>query len=194
MAIKRNSGALAGKLLVLAGPPGAGKSTLAKSIQKALGFHWLQVDRILSELKPDSDRAKGDRDIAYGAMHMQAEEHLRCGSSVVLDATYGPLEHRRAIELLVATTKVPLFLVEFNITPHVAAVRFRQRSDHPASDLNELRVRAIAERYPYSKLGLTVTAETTEIEALKLVEEYLSKAEPMPIDGSWSERSRGYSS
>ena len=194
MAVKRNSGASAAKLLILAGPPGAGKSTLAKSIQKMLGFHWLQADRILSELRPDSDRGKADRDIAYHAMHVRAEELLRSGSSVVLDATYGPQEHRRAIELLAAALKVPLFLVELTIAPDVAVARFRQRIDHPASDLNETRVRAIAERYPFGKIGLTVAAETSEIEALKLAEEYLSTAEPVRIDGSWSEKSRGYSS
>jgi predicted kinase len=181
------------KLLVLAGPPCSGKSTLAVSIQARSGFHWLEVDRILSKLIPDSQRGKSDRNLAYRAAHMLAEEMLRCGRPVMLDATYGSSEHRKSVELLMTVLTVPLYLIEFNISPDTAVARFKGRSDHPAVDLTEERVRRIAERYFYSDQGLTVMTEMTPEDALQRAADYLRQARSLDVDSSWSASSIGYS-
>ena len=184
---------MAAKLLVLAGPPCSGKSSLAESIQVRLEFHWLQVDQILSKLMPDSSRNKSDRDVAYRAMHLLAENLLRCTSSVILDATYGSSEHRKAVEALVVDLAIPLYLVECRVSPDTAVARFRARPNHPALDLSEQRVRDLAHRYRYSGLGLTTAAESPRLVALNCIEDYVRKNEPLCLDGSWSASAFGYS-
>jgi predicted kinase len=181
------------KLLVLAGPPCSGKSTLAGSIQTSFGINLLQADRILSNLIPDSQRSKSDRAVAYRAMHMLAEELLRCARSVVLDATYGLSVHRKAVETLVTNLAAPLYLIECHVSPDTAVTRFRNRPDYPASDLTEARVRDLAQRYCYSGQGLALTAEMPRVVMLERVEDYLRQTEPLSADGRWSASAFGYS-
>ena len=183
----------AAKLLILAGPPCSGKSALADPISKTLDFRWLQADRILSELIPDSCRTKSDRDLAYRAMHLLAEELLRCSRSVVLDATYGPSVHRESVEALVETLAIPLYLIECQVSPETAVSHFKSRHLHPAQDLTEERVRDLAHRYCYSGRGLTLPAEQPHLAKLQRVDVYLREAKPLRVDGSWSAAARGYS-
>jgi predicted kinase len=174
------------KLLVIAGPPCAGKSSLAAAIAVKLGFHWLQVDRILSTLIPNSDRGKRDRDVAYRAALLIAEELLDCSRSVLLDATYGSHEQRKAVEACAVAQRVPLYLVQCRVSPEMAVARFKRRGRHPAIDLSERRVRALAAGYRYSEVGLTLGAEMPLAASTRRVEEYLLQVEPGCACGSWS--------
>jgi predicted kinase len=177
---------MAALLLIVAGPPCSGKSTLAGLIESELGIGRLQVDSILSALIPDSKRERNDRDIAYRAMHMLARELLGRGHAVSLDATYGTQIHRQAVEAIVADLAIPLFLMECHVSPDTAAARFNARCDHPALDLTEERVRDLARRYCFTGLGLAVNEEMTVAAALNQVAHYLLAARPISIDGAWS--------
>lgn len=126
-------------------------------------------------------------------MHMLGEELLRCRHDVVFDATYGASEHRRAVEALVTELAIPLYLIEFRISPDTAATRFKGRSDHPALDLTEERVREIARLYCYSDCGLTVMQEMSGPLVLQQVESYLRAEKKLSVDGRWSASSSGYS-
>jgi hypothetical protein len=126
-------------------------------------------------------------------MHLLGEELLRSHRDVIFDGTYGASEHRRAVEALVTALAVPLRLVEFRVSPDVAAARFRDRSDHPASDLTEERVRNIARLYCYSDCGLAVAAEMPPSAALKKIESYLQAEKKLDVDGRWSNAASGYS-
>jgi len=158
------------------------------------GFRWLKVDSILSHLVPNSDRCKSDRNLAYRAMLLLAEELLSCGQHVMLDATYASSEHRLATEILAAKLAAPLFLIEFHISPEAAVSRFKNRSGHQAIDLTEIRVRDLANKYPYSELGLTIMAEQQTADVLPYIDSYLRRAEPLNTDGSWSASAEGYTS
>ena len=173
------------KLLVVAGPPCAGKSTRAAAIAKKFGFRWLQTDRILSALIPGSDRRKSDRDIAYRATLVIAEELLNYSHSVVLDATYTSPECRQAVRACVSALGVPFYLIQCRVCPEVAVARFKRRTDHSAIDLSESRIRELATQYRYGEFGLTLVAELSLADALQRVEEYLQKAEPISSDRSW---------
>jgi predicted kinase len=177
---------MAAQLLVVAGPPCSGKSTLAGLIGSELGIRRLQVDRILSALIPNSARGKSDRDLAYRTMHLLAKELLDCGHAVSLDATYSTRLHRAAIETLFTNLSAPIYLIECHVSPVAAVARFKGRQDHPAIDLNEERVRDLARRYPFSNLGLTITEDMAPAAALKCIEHYMRNARTLNIDGRWS--------
>lgn len=179
-------------LLVLAGPPCSGKSTLGGLIETEFGIRRLQVDAILSDLIPDSQRNRADRDLAYRAMHMLAKELLACGHAVTVDATYGNGRHRAAVETLVGSLGVPLYLAECHVAPGTAVDRFKNRLNHPALDLSEQRVRDLAERYPYSQQGLTVNEDTPSHAALKEIKAYLLRRISLHVDGRWSSSSIDY--
>lgn len=180
------------KLLVLAGPPCSGKSSIAEAIQTRLDFHWLQLDRVLRRLMPDSLHNRIDRDIAYRAVHLCTEELLRGGRSVVLDATYSSSEQRREAESIAAELAIPLYLVECHISPDTAAARFKNRSAHLARDLTEALVRDVASRYCYSGLGLKLDATRQFADSLRQVESYAQNATPLQLDGRWPAAARDY--
>ena len=182
------------KLLVISGPPCAGKSTLAHAIATSFEFRWLQADQILTALIPSSDRRKTDRDIAYRATLLIAEESLIGSRSVLLDATYGTIEHRKAVEVSVSAHRTPFYLIQCRVSPQMAVDRFKRRESHPAIDLEENRVRDLASRYQYAGLGLIIPSELGLSDALERAHEYLCNSEPLVPDGSWSNAAFGYSS
>jgi predicted kinase len=183
---------MAALLLVLSGPPCAGKSSLAAALAAKLGIHWLHTDMMLSLLIPNSDRRKSDRDLAYRSTLATAKEFLKDSRSVLLDATYGSQEHRQAVEACAEALDVPLYLVQCRVSPELAVARFKSRGAHPATDLSEDRVRDLATRYRYFESGLILAAELPLADRLHRVEDYLLKGRPIGTDGSWSAVAQGY--
>lgn len=127
-------------------------------------------------------------------MHLVAWELLHCGQSVVVDATYASSEHRKGVEALAVDANALLYLIECRVRPETAVARFEARGDHPAGDLTKVRVGDLASRYPYSRLGITLEAETSTITALQSVQDYVRAAKPIVVDGRWSAAAIGYSS
>ena len=172
-------------LLVLSGPPCSGKSSLAEAIHHRHSFHWLQLDRVLRSLMPDSLHKRSDRDVGYRAIHLCAEELLRGGRPVILDATYSSSEQRSAVESIAAELSISLHLVECQITPDTAAARFKNRSAHLARDMTEDLVRDVATRYCYSGLGLRLEETCQLADSLRQVVSYVRNDAPLRLDGSW---------
>jgi len=75
------------RLIVLAGLPGVGKSTVAREIARALGASWLRVDTIeAAMLKAGLPRSFKTGLAAYVVAGDLAEARLELGGDVVIDA------------------------------------------------------------------------------------------------------------
>lgn len=145
------------QLVILSGPPCSGKSALAgrlKVAYPAVSIHGMDEVR-LKEL-PLSIHSKQDRVLAYGIMHREASDAFASGArTVVLDATYGPIGHRKDAAKIASDWNADLFVVECRVDPDEAVFRYRGRTgDHAGVDMNEARVRRLAMNYPYSGAGL----------------------------------------
>lgn len=156
-------------LIVLAGPPCSGKSFLARRLSDQLpgsAIHAMDDVRI-SEL-PDSVHSKSDRDFSYRRMHSRASASLASGvDTVILDATYGPFEHRREAVDIATNAGVPLYLVECRVDPDEAVFRYRGRlGPHAGVDLDEARVRQLASNYPFSGAGHVIDTSSHRIARL----------------------------
>lgn len=80
----------AAKLIVFAGLPGTGKSTVARGVAEELGAVWLRVDTFeASMLKAGLRRSFETGLAAYLAARDVAADQLRTGRSVVIDAVNG---------------------------------------------------------------------------------------------------------
>jgi predicted kinase len=85
------------KLVVFAGLPGVGKSTLARGVAARLGAMWLRVDLIEAALLKSGIAQSFETGLAaYVAVQDIAAEHLRLGHDVVIDAVNG-VEPARAM-------------------------------------------------------------------------------------------------
>lgn len=179
-------------IVVVAGPPCSGKSTLAREISRKTGLIHLEMDTVRRRLLPDADHGKRNRDIAYRAMHLTAETVLRSGGAVIADATYGPARHRKEIEEICRRTAAKLYLVECSVSAEVAAARYAARAgSHPASDLDAERVRDLANAYPFFGAGLELDAAFATEERLERALAYLREENPVDAGGRWSEVARG---
>jgi predicted kinase len=72
-------------LIAFSGLPGAGKTTIARSLAKRLGATYLRIDTIEDELLSMDGASLVDRGAGYCVAYALAEENLMLGRSVVAD-------------------------------------------------------------------------------------------------------------
>jgi predicted kinase len=86
---------IAPKLIILAGLPGSGKSTLAEALSRHFSLPLFSVDPIEAAMWRGGLPRNQTGIAAYAVAQALAEEHLRLGHSVVIDAV-NPVEVPRA--------------------------------------------------------------------------------------------------
>ncbi len=146
-------------VIVFAGPPCAGKSTIAAQVAHSLGLPHVAMDATRARLLPDAAHTRADRAVAYRAMLFAAELLHNARAGVILDAPYGHAEDRDAVRQL-----HPLW-IECRVSPEVAVRRFRQRGPDPIRlDLTEDLVRAMVSAYQYTGAGLTLDTGTLSVD------------------------------
>jgi predicted kinase len=74
------------RLIVFAGLPGAGKSSIAHGLAKAIGAVWLRVDSIEQAIRESGVAAGPLDDAGYRAAYAVAEDNLRLGRDVIGDS------------------------------------------------------------------------------------------------------------
>jgi len=147
-------------LIVLAGPPCSGKSTVAEGLSRRLGIPALSMDGVRRRILPGAEHTRADRQAAYRAMHLAAECALRAGGSIVLDAPYGHEEDRLDLASAVEAAGGRLLRIEFQVSPETAAERLRRRGPDPERpDLTEAIVAQAAREYHYTGCGLLLDSD-----------------------------------
>jgi predicted kinase len=100
------------KLVILAGLPGSGKSTLAEGLSRHFSLPLFSVDPIEAAMWRSGLPRDQTGIAAYGIAQALAEEHLRLGQSVVIDAV-NPVEAPRAAwRNLAAKYRADLTIIE----------------------------------------------------------------------------------
>lgn len=182
------------KLVVFAGPPCSGKSSVAAKFAARQGYVHLQMDQIRVELYPDSDQRKEHREAAYREMHKRAERLLRRGQGVIVDATYQPFNQREDLQRVAERSSVPVYVIECIVTPQEAVHRFRDRSaGHPAVDLTSSRVEELARKFPFSEIGLQLDTTLSILDCVSEVEAYIRLRRPVSFS-LWAKPPVGYGS
>lgn len=173
-----------GSLILFAGPPCAGKTTLAAAVSARRSIPHLQMDATRARILPDAAHTRADRRVAYRAMHFAAELLLAKGVWVILDAPYGHPEDRAEIAAVCAATGAPLLLVECRVSPETAVERLRGRGpDTVRLDLTPARAEEMVRGYPYMRAGLLLDTEALPPEeCLARIEEYLDAGCPAPLE------------
>jgi predicted kinase len=74
------------RLIVLAGLPATGKSTIARELAERTGAVWLRIDSIAEQIRASGVVAGDDlRDAPYRAAYAVAEDNLRLGRDNIAD-------------------------------------------------------------------------------------------------------------
>lgn len=86
-------------VIVIAGLPTTGKSTLGRAIAKATGLHFIDIDKGPVDCAPQQEsnpyrsdeartRERARMTVAYAVLHAAVEANLTHGFSVIISATY----------------------------------------------------------------------------------------------------------
>jgi predicted kinase len=172
-------------LIVFAGPPCSGKSTLAAEVARRLRLPHLSMDATRARILPGAAHTRADRRVAYRAMHFAAELLLDADAGAVLDAPYGHDEDRD--ELAAIGEPRGVRYIECRVSAEEAARRFEQRGpDAGKPDLTAERVRRLARAYCYTNAGLALDTEAlSREECLEMIEAWLGSGDrKFPWSGS----------
>jgi predicted kinase len=166
-------------IVVVAGPPCSGKSTIGEALAAKRQMVHLEMDAVRVRLMPDSPHTRHDRQIAYRAMHFMAEVLAERGQDLILDACYGHEEDRAEVARIAARLGVPLLAVECHVPLQAALERHRARCEaHPGLDLTEERVEEMVGGYVFSGDAVAVDGARPVEEGLERIEAALNAITP----------------
>jgi predicted kinase len=171
------------QLVVVSGPPCAGKTAVAAALHQALGGVRLDVDEIRLALLPASNQSRGDRDIAYRAMHLTTRLLLDARvSPLFVTATYTRHEPRRHLAEVVSEHAVDVFVVQCRVDGVIAVERFSRRPPgHAAVDLTADAVVNASATYPFTHSALVVDTNRPIADVVSEVNELLSVGVPTSL-------------
>jgi aminoglycoside phosphotransferase family enzyme/cytidylate kinase len=161
-------------LVLVGGPPGTGKSTLAGAIADRLGFTVLSSDRIRKELAGiDPGRhvtadfgagiyAASWTERTYAELIRRAADLLSLGESVVLDATWTTARHRQAAAAAAGRAAADLVQLRCSAPPRVTTGRIAGRTAGVSDATPAIAERLTADSQPWPGAQIIDTASQPE--------------------------------
>ena len=135
-----------GILLITCGLPGTWKTETSEEISKIKGYPILRTDLIRKELLKNEnifdEKVASNMDkrmMVYDEMFRQAEECLRKGNSVILDATFITQSLRRRAAAIAAKHNKTFVILQTHCPQEVAIARIlrRTKEDYESNALTE---------------------------------------------------------
>lgn len=118
------------RMVLVGGPPGSGKSSLAGAVARSLDAELLSTDHLRRETAtvPPADRYRpAAREAVYRRLLTDAARHLGLGRSVVLDATWTSAALRKEARTVAAASVADLSELVCVVPPEVRMARVAAR-------------------------------------------------------------------
>ena len=154
---------MAGRLIVLGGLPGTGKSTVGRLVARRLGAAWLRIDVIEQALRRSMGLGENIGAAGYAVAYAIAEANLALGQSVVADCVNPLAVTRAAWRDVAARAAAPIVEVELSCTD---LEEHRRRVEQRTADIEGLALpdwpAVLARRYePWPERHLVIDSAAT---------------------------------
>src|SRR6516162_8547523 len=158
------------QLIVFAGLPGTGKTTLARKLAKTLQAFLVRIDTIEQALISNTDPATKLGPMGYIIAYCLASENLRLGASVVADCVNPVHATREAWREVAKSESAPIFKIEVICSNRL---EHRERVETRTTDIKDLRLptweEVVSRQYePWNEEVLVIdTAKVSSDEAIQ---------------------------
>ncbi|WP_240729948.1 AAA family ATPase [Halalkalirubrum salinum] len=122
------------QIVVVCGPPGVGKSTVAKRIADRLNADVFRTDVLRKQLFEDPEYTNNETDQTYKALFERMNAVVEDGRSAVVDGTFRTRTIRTRARKRAELQDVPFSLVNVTCDESVIKARIDQREDVSDAD------------------------------------------------------------
>lgn len=169
------------KLIIIAGLPGSGKSTIAESLAEKLATPLFSVDPIESAIiKSGLERSFETGLAAYIVAETLASEQLKRGLSVIIDAVSPVQEARDMWHSLARTQNATLIIIECVLEKeqHKQRIEARIRNMHGMPEVTWEDVEKRRKIYlPWKEERLALDTADTHEKSVKKALDYIHRGE-----------------
>ena len=156
-------------LIVVGGFAGAGKSTLARRLGRALALPFYEVDLVARTIADSRDfqgtNAKG---VAFDLFWMLAQTYLGNGNSLIFDQNMGrPQQWEKLKHICASVPDARMVIIILDCSYDLCVARFKARTEHP--DLGYVDIHA--HKYKWDYLNENNFPEAIRIDATRSEDE-----------------------
>jgi predicted kinase len=120
---------MTGRLVVVCGTPGVGKTTVARAVADDVGGDVLRTDVVRKELFDDPEYTDEEERRVYDELFARTREAVADGDAVVLDGTFYRQQYRREAETLAGDLEASFDLVKVECEESAVRSRIADRED-----------------------------------------------------------------